>query len=77
MPLMLAAEQVGELLSLSERSVWRLVAVGVLPKPVRFNRAVRWKRAWVEDLASQLKADQSIRLPTDAEIAGQDRQETE
>jgi len=31
--------------SISKRSVWRLVALGELPPPVRIGRCARWFRA--------------------------------
>ena len=50
-PLLLKAEQVAELLSVSERHVHKLHSSGRLPRPVRLGKSVRWRRdeleAWV------------------------------
>jgi excisionase family DNA binding protein len=39
-------------LNVSERTLWRLLSAGKLPKPVRFGRNTRWKAAevteWIE-----------------------------
>lgn len=52
LPLLLAAKQVAELLSVSERHVHKLNSSGRLPRPIRLGRSVRWRReeleAWVE-----------------------------
>jgi excisionase family DNA binding protein len=41
---LLTSQQVAEMLSVSVRTVWRLVASGKFPQPVRYNRKlVRWK----------------------------------
>ena len=46
--LLLTAGQVGELLGLSARAVWRLLASGALPRPVKLGRATRWRRREIE-----------------------------
>lgn len=41
---LLTSQQVAERLSVSVRTLWRLVAAGKFPQPVRYNRKlVRWK----------------------------------
>jgi excisionase family DNA binding protein len=45
---MIDVREVAEILSISTRSVWRLVASGELPQPIRFGRNVRWRLADVE-----------------------------
>jgi excisionase family DNA binding protein len=55
-PELLTSQQVAEKLSVSVRTVWRLVASGRLPQPVRYNRKlVRWKNSevmrYIESLA--------------------------
>jgi excisionase family DNA binding protein len=41
---LLTSQQVAEMLSISVRTLWRLVATGKFPQPVRYNRKlVRWK----------------------------------
>jgi excisionase family DNA binding protein len=43
-PELLTSQQVAERLSVSVRTLWRLVAAGKFPQPVRYNRKlVRWK----------------------------------
>jgi len=43
-PDLLTSRQVAERLSMSVRTVWRLVASGKFPAPIRYNRKlVRWK----------------------------------
>ena len=44
---LLSRRQVAELLSVSERTVRRLVENGDLPVPVRIGRAARWHEAGV------------------------------
>lgn len=47
-PRMINVREVASILSLSTRSVWRLVAKGELPKPARFGRSARWRLADIE-----------------------------
>ena len=45
---LMTSHQVAECLAVSVRTVWRLVASGKFPQPVRYNRKlVRWKTAEV------------------------------
>jgi predicted DNA-binding transcriptional regulator AlpA len=45
-PELLTSQQVAGRLAMSVRTLWRLVAVGKFPPPVRYNRKlVRWKSA--------------------------------
>jgi excisionase family DNA binding protein len=45
-PELMTSQQVAERLSVSVRTLWRLVAAGKFPQPVRYNRKlVRWKTA--------------------------------
>jgi excisionase family DNA binding protein len=45
-PELMTSQQVAEKLSVSVRTLWRLVAAGKFPQPVRYNRKlVRWKTA--------------------------------
>jgi predicted DNA-binding transcriptional regulator AlpA len=52
LPLLLTARWLATLTARSERSVWRDHVAGLLPRPVRLGRAVRWRRdeilAWIE-----------------------------
>jgi excisionase family DNA binding protein len=51
-PVLLTAEEVALRLNVSERTLWRLLSAGKLPKPVRFGRNTRWKAAelaeWIQ-----------------------------
>jgi len=47
-PLLLTVSQVGRLLQLSPRSVWRLLSAGEFIEPVRLGGSVRWRRAEVD-----------------------------
>lgn len=51
--LLLTAEQVAELMNISERSVWRHLSAGKLLEPVRIGGCVRWNRErmirWIQD----------------------------
>jgi excisionase family DNA binding protein len=45
---LLTSQQVADRLSVSVRTLWRLVARGIFPQPIRYNRKlVRWKAAEV------------------------------
>jgi predicted DNA-binding transcriptional regulator AlpA len=43
-PLAVAAKEVGKLLGISIRQVWRLNSCGKLPRPIRLGGSVRWRR---------------------------------
>lgn len=43
------ARDVSRRLSVSTRTVWRLLSADQLPKPVRIGRSVRWQREVVEE----------------------------
>ena len=51
--LLLTAEQVGQLLGCSWRTVYRLRDAGRIPPPVKLNGMVRWSRkeveAWIDE----------------------------
>lgn len=54
---LITAGHVAHMMSASIRTVWRLVAAGKFPRPVRFNRKlVRWKRADIEAYIEGLRA---------------------
>lgn len=54
--LMMTARQVAGMLCMSVRTLWRLVADGRFPQPVRFNRKlVRWKRDEAESAIRAMK----------------------
>jgi excisionase family DNA binding protein len=57
---LLTVDQVARCLGVSARSVWRYVALGRLPEPVRFTRRhVRWRS---EEIAEAIRQHQG-RLP--------------
>lgn len=65
--LAIPAPKLAELLGVSERHIWGLNALGLLPSPVRLGRAVRWDRA---EIAAWLSAgapprDRWERIKTD------------
>ena len=51
---LLSVRQVAELLSIHQRSIWRMAACGQLPRPVKIGGCTRWRlkdlQAWVEKL---------------------------
>ena len=47
--MMMTVKQVAEALGVSERSVWRWSATGVLPAGVRIGSVVRWPRRTIEE----------------------------
>lgn len=47
-PLLINVKQVGKILGVSVRSVWRLLSEGKIVPPVRLNGAVRWRRGELE-----------------------------
>ncbi len=53
-PDLLSAKQVAQCLSVSARTVYRMVARGTLPQPIRYTRRlVRWRKSdlmsWLEE----------------------------
>lgn len=46
---LLNVRQVGELLGLSTRQIWKLSSIGQLPAPVRIARSVRWRASELHD----------------------------
>jgi excisionase family DNA binding protein len=54
---LLTAQQVANRLSVSVRTVYRLMDRGVLPRPVRYNRKlVRWKSSDIDRYITSLLA---------------------
>lgn len=51
-PALLSDKLLGSYLSLSRRSVWRAVATGELPKPLKLGGKSLWRR---EDVDAQIK----------------------
>lgn len=52
MPILINAEELGRMMGVSERTLWRLLSGGKLPQPVRIGRNTRWRLAevteWIE-----------------------------
>lgn len=44
LPQLLTINDVAEILKISQRSIWRLVASGKLLAPLRIGGSIRWKR---------------------------------
>jgi prophage regulatory protein len=54
-PRFLTARQVGGLLGVSARTIWRWASQGLIPAPVRLtNRTTRWDRAALDQWVSSL-----------------------
>jgi excisionase family DNA binding protein len=49
---LISAEELAEMLRISERTLWRLLSAGQIPKPVRIGRSTRWRaaeiRIWID-----------------------------
>ncbi len=63
LPLLLSVQQVSTLLSLSVRSIWRLVSTGELAAPVRIGRAARWKRVSILVFVDAMEPGGQIDMP--------------
>lgn len=49
------SQQVARRLSISVRTLWRMVKEGKFPKPIRWNRKlVRWKKTAVDEVLRNL-----------------------
>jgi excisionase family DNA binding protein len=54
---LLTSQQVAARLSISVRTLWRLLARGIIPEPIRYNRRlVRWKTTEVDRYLNELSA---------------------
>lgn len=47
--MMMTVKQVAEALEVSERSVWRWSATGILPPGIKIGGVVRWPRRTIEE----------------------------
>jgi predicted DNA-binding transcriptional regulator AlpA len=57
MPDLLTVRDVARRLSISERTVWRWTALGILPQPVHpHTRSTRWRAADIERYLEELSA---------------------
>ena len=55
LPELLTSHQVAARLAISVRTLWRLVAAGKVPQPIRYNhKLVRWKRDEVARYIAEL-----------------------
>jgi excisionase family DNA binding protein len=62
-PIALTVDQVGRLLGVSARTVWRLVAAGELAQPVAIGSSARWRRGDVEAYLDDLRPYQGALRP--------------
>jgi excisionase family DNA binding protein len=50
--MLIAADELAQLMGVSERTLWRLLSAGKVPKPVRIGRNTRWRlfeiKDWIE-----------------------------
>lgn len=61
LPHMIDVREVAAILSISTRSVWRLVASRKFPQPIRFGRSARWRLTDVEAcIESRAGGDQDV-----------------
>lgn len=64
-PQMIDVREVATILSISTRSVWRLVSRGDLPQPIRLGRTVRWRSTdidrWIEDKVNANRITDGLR----------------
>jgi excisionase family DNA binding protein len=57
---LLTSQQVADRLSVSVRTLWRLVSRGNFPQPIRYNRKlVRWKSSDIERYLDSLSSSAS------------------
>jgi excisionase family DNA binding protein len=61
--LLLSVREVALLLSVSTRTVWRLVSAGELVRPVALGSVARWRRGDVEAFATSLPDVKGILRP--------------
>ena len=63
--LALSAGEFAKKLGVSERHIWRLHAMGKLPKPIRLGKSVRWLvgeiNAWLESGVPDRKTWQAMK----------------
>ncbi len=55
--LLLTAAEVGNVLGMSESTVWRRTGDGSLPKPVRLGGATRWRWTDIKDAVARLRSE--------------------
>ena len=61
MPDLLTVRDVARRLSISERTVWRWTALGILPQPVHPHaRSTRWRAADIERYLEELSAHSAL-----------------
>ena len=61
-PILLTADEVAAMLGVSERTLWRLLSAGKVPKPVRFGRNTRGREAEVARAIKSLAVTRLIEL---------------
>ncbi|HVS40304.1 MAG TPA: helix-turn-helix domain-containing protein [Gemmataceae bacterium] len=61
---LLTAQDVARRLSIGVRTLWRMVALGKLPQPIRYTRKlVRWKTTDIDRYIESLSAVGSVEAP--------------
>jgi excisionase family DNA binding protein len=50
---LLSTDEVAKMLAICKRTLFRLVAVGEFPKPIRLGAAMRWRRETIERFLSE------------------------
>ena len=48
-PILITAEELAAKLSISKRTIYRLLSAGAIIKPIRFRGIVRWRTAEIEE----------------------------
>jgi len=60
-PLLLRADEVAHLVSISTRTLWRLVSSGQFPSPIYIGGSTRWRlsdiKSWVDECRSGGRRD--------------------
>lgn len=57
-PLLLTVDELGELLKVSTRTIWRMRSSNQLPNPVRIGGGVRWRLSEIENWIKEGCPDQ-------------------
>lgn len=53
LPQLVSVDEVSEMLSVSKRTIWRMLSSGLVPRPVKIGGSVRWNlsvlREWIHN----------------------------
>lgn len=55
---LLSVDEVAEMLGVSDRSVWRMVSAGEIPKPVKIGGLTKWRRSDLQAMIDLLPDSQ-------------------